>query len=257
MCHYKLNDMNILTYAQFALLLFVTVSCTAQNPPGARIEIPGGTTKDFGTVSHTDRLDHNFILRNAGRDTVVVTDVKAACGCTGVMVSGRTMPPGGVAEVAVRFVPPRTSNGTVSKSVSVYIEGAEHAVYVLRVSADVKSAFESDPPLVDVGSIAVNAKTTASFDLINASAEPKSVVAAQSALAIEYHGLDGNSPPEVRHLEGVSIEPMEFELEPGGRKTVTVHFTPPFAGKVMGAIVLYSENETRQVEFTGAAQRAR
>ncbi|MCZ7558413.1 MAG: DUF1573 domain-containing protein [Bacteroidia bacterium] len=236
-------------------ILLLGTSCEAQKPAGDVLDIEGGSTKHFGTVTHKDRLEHNFVLRNKGADTIRITDVKAACGCTAVMVSGSTVAPGGSATVSVQFTPPRTTNGHVSKSVSVYAEGAGRPVYVLRIEADVLSAFEAEPALVDVGSSAIGKAVTATFRLKNRSDQTQSIMAVQSALAIEYRGLDGDGPPEVRPLDGVTIEPKEFELAAGASRDITVRFTPSFGGKVMGSAVFYAADETRQVEFTGLVKR--
>lgn len=248
--------MNASIRALALALIVLSTSCTAQNPPAETLEVEGGLTKNFGTVTHKDRLEHNFILRNKGNDTIRITNVKAACGCTAVMVSGSTVPPAGSATVSVQFTPPRTTNGHVSKSVSVYAEGTQRPVYVLRIEADVQSAFESDPALVDLGKAVINKEVTASFSIKNTSGEKQSIAAVQSALAIEYRGLDGDSPPEVRPIDEVVIDPKVFELEPGAAQTITVRFTATFGGKVIGSVVLYAPDETRQVEFAGTVQRA-
>ena len=208
------------------LILLLSVSCTAQKRPVPSLEVEGGPTWNFGKVTHKDRLDHNFVLRNNGGDTVRIANVKAACGCTAVMVSGSTIAPGGTATVSVQFTPPRTTNGHVSKSVSVYVEGEQRPAHILRIEADVESALASDPALVDLGTMTINKAIKATFSLMNLSGEVQKIVAVQSALAIEYRGLDGGNPPEVRPLEGVVIEPKEFTLEPGAQQTITIRFTP-------------------------------
>jgi hypothetical protein len=251
----KRTNMNRTLHLLLLPLLLLTTSCEAQKPAGDALEIEGGPVKHFGTVTHKDKLDHNFVLRNTGADTIHITNVKAACGCTAVMVSGRTVAPGGNAVVSVQFTPPRTSNGHLSKSVSVYTEGAGRPIYVLRIEADVLSGFEAEPPMVDVGGTVVGKAITATFRLKNRTSEAQHIMATQSALAIEYRGLDGDGPPEVRPLEGVSIEPKEFELAPGAAQEITVRFTPPFGGKLMGSAVFYAADETRQVEFTGQVKK--
>jgi len=238
-----------------AMLLFGTMSCEAQsdaNRDARRIlEVDGGLVKNFGTVTHKDRLDHTFVLRNPSSDTVVIEEIKASCGCTPVMLSGKTVAPGGTASVGVKFAPPRTSNGRVSHGVSVFVEGVPGTALVLRVEADVRSSFESEPELVDAGTLPVRREAIVTFLLRNVSDETQYIMTGQSALMIEYRGMDQNGPPEVRPISGVTISPMEFSIEPDSAREITVQFTPQLIGKLMGSVVFYAQDETRQVEFTG------
>jgi hypothetical protein len=168
------------------------------------------------------------------------------------MVSGSTLAPDGTALVSVNFVAPRTSNGKQSKSVSVYIQGMPGPVAVLRVEADVRSAFSTPSEPLDVGALRVNKPVETTVVLENRSAEEQTIDYTQSALAVEYRGLDGSAPPEVRPLDDVEFDPKKFVLAAGERREVRVRFTPRIAGKLMGAVVFYALDETRQVEFAGS-----
>lgn len=239
-------------FAFLLVLLACGTSCEAQPKPAIPLVVEGGPTWNFGQVTHKEKREHTFVLRNISNDTVRITSVKPACGCTAVMVSGSTLAPDGTALVSVNFVAPRTSNGKQNKSVSVYIQGMPGPVAVLRVEADVLSAFHTPTEPLDLGALRVNKPVDATVLLENRSAEEQTIDYTQSALAVEYRGLDGNAPPEVRPLDEVEFEPKKFTLAAGERREVRVRFTPRIAGKLMGAVVFYALDETRQVEFAGS-----
>jgi len=58
---------------------------------------------DFGKVKQAAVLKHTFQLKNTGKDTLIINNVRPSCGCTGTLVSSREIPPGGSSEIEVTF----------------------------------------------------------------------------------------------------------------------------------------------------------
>lgn len=239
-------------------LVFLTTllaACNAQVPPGPKLAVENGTTFDFGPISHSSRPSHRFTLRNTSADTVRIIKVNAACGCTAAMVSGSTLAPGASATVDVQFTPPRTSNGRVSKSISVYTENDVQKQYVLRIEADIQSAFSVTPTIVALDTIITRNIATAVVTLTNVSADTQRIHMVQGTLAVEYRGYDGAQPPQVLDIDQVQTAPAEFVLAPGAEQEITVRFSPTHEGRILGSVVMYAKDESRQVEFTGVIRR--
>lgn len=241
------------------LLLLITVlfnSCNAQvKDDGPKLAVEGGVTHDFGKITHAQRPEHRFSLRNISDDTVRIVSVKASCGCTAAVVSGSTLPPGAVATVDVQFTPPRTTNGRTSKSISVYTEGDVQKMYLLRVEAEIQSSFTVEPKMVQMDTLITRNAASATLRLTNVSKDTQRISMVQGALAVENRGYDGAQPPQVLNIDDVKATPEEFILAPGAAQEITVRFFPLHEGKLMGSLVIYAKDESRQVEFTGFLRR--
>ena len=62
-----------------ALTLFLLGASTALAQP--KIGFPGAPW-DFGQVLQDQAVSHQFEIRNTGKDTLFISRVKPACGCT-------------------------------------------------------------------------------------------------------------------------------------------------------------------------------
>jgi hypothetical protein len=243
------------SYTSLLLAALLTVSCDAQVHDGPRLLVEGGTTHSFGTITHADRPDHRFTLRNTSSDTVRIVNVRASCGCTAAVVSGSTLPPDGQATIDVRFTPPRTTLGHVSKTISVYTEGDPQKMYLLRVEADIESHFSVDPVKVQMDTLITRNAAKTTVTLTNVSKDTQRIVQIQGVLSVEHRGYDGKQPPQMLAIDDVTASPGAFDLAPGESQEITVRFFPIHEGKLMGSMVIYAGPETRQVEFTGVLRR--
>ncbi|MBR9979140.1 MAG: DUF1573 domain-containing protein [Bacteroidetes bacterium] len=233
------------------LLLLSSTGCIGQKPQGPCLIIEGGATLSLGEITHLDNPEYRFVLRNTCSDTVRITGVEAGCSCTPVSVTGTTLPPGGEASIDLQFIPPRTTNGPVSKTISVFTEGDRVDRYVLRVEADIQSFFSVTPGHVDMDTLLTRQAATVTVRLTNLSSDSQEVVEVQGALSVEHRGHDGTAPPQVIPVDELEASPRAFILPPGGFRDITVRFVPAYGGKLMGSLVLYTLPETLQVEFSG------
>ena len=240
------------THFILPILCLLLTSCSAQEKPsGDCLTIEGGDTHEFGSITHGDKPSHAFVFHNACEDTVRFTAVKASCSCTAALPDRELLPPGESTEIKVTFYPPRSTNGHVQKSVSVYVDDEARPRFLLRVEADIESGFTATPEKVDLGSVPVGAPAEATLRLENISGETREIVAVQCVLSIEFRGENGDAAPQVVPVTNAAGEPASFTLEAGAARDLTVRFTPQMKGKLMGSVVIYSGPEARQVEFTG------
>lgn len=239
----------------FPLLIFIlasTVSCSAQEEEALScLELEGGGKHDFGGITHSDKPAHRFVLRNVCDDTVRITHVKAACGCTAASLAGGTIAPGGSATVDVTFYPPRSTNGHISKSVAVWVQGGKQQQYLLRVEADIRSNFSTAPEKVELGAIGKGAVTESVVRLTNTSDREQEITEILSGFSIESRGDSGEAPPRVLPVTEAEFIPRQFTLAPGDTQDITIRLTPQHAGRLMGSMIIYAGAENRQVEFSG------
>lgn len=242
-------------YLPIIITLILSTACNAQEHQGPKLVVVGGGTHDFGTLTHADRPEHRFTLRNVSPDTVRIASVRASCGCTAAMVSGSTMPPGGEATIDVRFTPIRSTNGRVRKTISVYTENDMQKMYLLAIEADVRSSFVSDPEKADLDTLVTRNIATAVLKLTNVSADTQRIVQVQGVLSVENRGYDGRQSPQMMAIDDVQASPAAFVLAPGETQEVVIRFFPLNEGKLMGSVVFYAGEENRQVEFGGTIRR--
>ena len=60
-------------------------------------------THDYGFIMQGDKVKHDFHFRNIGDDDLLITRVKASCGCTTPDYPKDVIPPGGSGKIAVVF----------------------------------------------------------------------------------------------------------------------------------------------------------
>ncbi len=96
---------------------------------------------DFGVVSDTRTYSAGFRFTNTGDETLVISEVKPACGCTVPTLSRTTFVPGDGDVIAVEF-DPAGQHGTADKYIAVASNAADGLIR-LRVSALIR-------PLLDV-----------------------------------------------------------------------------------------------------------
>ena len=77
---------------------------------GARIEVPE-RIKDFGEVVSGTLLEHDFVIRNSGTETLEILKLRPSCGCTAAVLGdgNKRIPPGGSTTVRVSY----TAKGAV------------------------------------------------------------------------------------------------------------------------------------------------
>lgn len=122
----------------------------------ARLEVPE-TDFRFGYAPQNAKIAHNYWLRNAGPDTLHLSDVRPGCGCTKAPLKKRVLAAGDSTDVEVIFSTGAYSSNT-RKSASI-IADVPHMVPPLTFSAfpvknvDSLTPFTVSPPLVNLDSL--------------------------------------------------------------------------------------------------------
>ena len=126
----------------FASLGFYSKGCFSQGETGNDIfRLPTQDTEgeyfwDFGTVEEGSILEHTFIIKNELRNTLNIKDLQASCLCTVSEVSTKSIPPGGSAEVKVKF-DTQDRTGRVTQYIYVTTDDIYHPFHKLTVTAEI------------------------------------------------------------------------------------------------------------------------
>jgi hypothetical protein len=107
---------------------------------------------NFGTVSQGQKVEHDFVIRNAGDADLVIQRVAPSCGCTAAAMSASAIKPGTSEKIKVTF---NTAGffGSKTKSVSVLTNARNQAELVLKLQGVIERHVIVSPDRLGFGDI--------------------------------------------------------------------------------------------------------
>jgi hypothetical protein len=165
--------MPIRTRIRIGLALALSVSGAPAALAQSRIAFPGSPW-DFGQVLQDQSVSHQFEIKNTGKDTLFISRVKPACGCTSAPLTRDVVAPNESIWLDVTFNTKKFS-GEVTKSVAVFCNDPENPQATFQFSADVTSQRSRVAPLIepaDLGQLAPNMEGQTSIAFVNLGQEP-------------------------------------------------------------------------------------
>jgi hypothetical protein len=204
----------------------------------------------FGEVRQSSTVEHTFVFRNDCKEVVEIGSVRSSCGCTSVILSEKTVQPGGEARILAKFTPPRGSRGKVSKTVSVYLAGEQKSHTVLRVTALVNCDIEIDPSYVTFTGAVVGKRSFVQSRIKNVSDRDILVMARSVSLTSYPADRDAAGGTNIP-LIGGTVTPELLRLAPGEHGTFTIGVTPEYEGQFNGSVGLKIGNEENVIFLFG------
>lgn len=128
----------------FTALLFAGATTFAQtdtNPDAAVIDFEY-ETYDFGNLNEGDDAEVDFTFTNTGKDKLIITNVKASCGCTTPYWSKEPVQPGETGKITARY-DTKNKSGSFNKAITI-TSNAEPGTTRIFIKGDVKKAPEND-----------------------------------------------------------------------------------------------------------------
>lgn len=104
-----------------------TTSATATDPTAMTSETPSGPTTtvvfseerfNFGTVAAGEKVQHNFKIKNTGKEPLIISNASSSCGCTVPEWPKEPIAPGKSGEIQVVF-DSNGKSGAQSKRVTI------------------------------------------------------------------------------------------------------------------------------------------
>jgi hypothetical protein len=128
--------MKQIVYVFTAMLLATSIAFAQDDAPDAPVLSITEDAYDFGTIKESEgAVSHTFIVKNEGKQPLVITRVIPSCGCTSPDWTKEPIAPGETGEVVITFNPSGRS-GPFTKTVSVYSNGKKGS-YVLVIKGEV------------------------------------------------------------------------------------------------------------------------
>lgn len=91
-------------------------------------------TFDAGKVRQGERVEHQFVLKNAGDQVLRITEARPTCDCT-ITEYPPEVPPGGEGKITVRIKTENLPPGPISKSITIGTDdpGADRTVLQVKM----------------------------------------------------------------------------------------------------------------------------
>ncbi len=154
-------------------LIIASVFCASIALAQPKIEIEGGVKFDFGDIFRGNKVDRKLVVKNTGNQTLEISRVEAACGCTGTLVSNSSIPPGKTGEVMVSFNSQNFS-GKTRKTVTIH-SNAPSTPTLVEFEANVIQEIAVNPQQFWFRDAEVGRAVKATITLTNNSKEPVSL----------------------------------------------------------------------------------
>ena len=121
-----------------AFLIFYNIQNKSSQPPKISIS---EEEWDFGKVKEDERPVHIFTIKNIGREELIISRVRSACGCVATMLSSDNIQPGKSAELKITFNPTGyeglTKQNIYIESNSILVESGleyiKHEIYSIKI----------------------------------------------------------------------------------------------------------------------------
>lgn len=237
----------ILSVSAFvAILTAFSISAYAQSDqPQAPVpqedfscfKLDGDLNFNFGVVDQNETVEHTFVFKNNCDKVIHIDRAQASCGCTAAVLSEKDINPGGEAKINVKFTPPKLTSGSVTKTVSVFIQGDSRPHSVIRFTADVKTDIALEPRYLNLYGATVGQQITGKATITNKTDQPMAMedpqISVQSYTDTSSTGTRGAVAIPVNN---VVVTPKAFTLEPNETKEITVTLTPQYKGQLNGNI---------------------
>lgn len=132
----------------FSFLFFVLLAAGAMAQDAVAKFKWDSPEYDFGKIPKDIPVSHEFNFTNAGKETLIITDAKASCGCTTPTWTKSPIPPGGSGMVKATFN--ATTMGMFNKSVTV-TANVEGGTSILIIKGEVLEKSEVKGPTIPAG----------------------------------------------------------------------------------------------------------
>lgn len=111
------------------------------NPP--RIEI-ANPVFNFGTALEGQHVTHDFVIKNAGKTELIITNVHTSCGCTVATPAKQHLAPGESVELPVTF-DTSFQKGAKVREITVFSNDPKSPQTIVTLQGTVKLLVEADP----------------------------------------------------------------------------------------------------------------
>jgi len=149
-----------------------------QSGPRAQVDVPE-THFNFGRVSVGGTGNHNFLLRNTGMATLVLTKGATSCTCTVSDFDGggtgdgssQTVPPGGQTSVRIEWKG-KGSGGAFRQRATIFTNDPARPEIAFEIEGDVIPSWKAVPAMIGLSGLSPGESTAVTFNLYTYAKDP-------------------------------------------------------------------------------------
>lgn len=197
---------------------------------------------NFGQIYKGQKVEHIYRFENRGKDILEIKKVKTSCGCTAVILTNDTIPPGETGKIKATFSS-GSVNGNIKKSITVLSNDPATPKYRLTISGKIIKDLIINPEHIDFGSVSVNAESSKTVT-IKSQTEPdfkiKKIIPSKpfiDAKIIEEENGEYNIKVALKHNPVIGRFSGGIYLETNSQIQQKVNI--PFFGEIEGDISTY------------------
>lgn len=190
----------------------------------SKIEIVGGTNFDFGDMYVGTKTEKKLTIKNKGKDTLVINNVQASCGCTATLLSERLIPAGKSATLNVGF-DSKGFDGKVHKTVTITSNDSANSPLHINFSANITSALKFDPQFIYFQQIKSDSTATMKITVKNNTSEAIEILSAQ------------------HKVQGLQVDIMQRKLMPNESTQLSVTYAAFSEGMIQGEVTLNTNHK--------------
>jgi hypothetical protein len=179
---------------------------------------------DFGEVLRGQSVKHTFVFKNSGDAMLVVDRVKSTCGCTGVLLSEKNIPPGAEGTIKATFNSSRF-RGHVEKRILLYSNDPSGKPMSFTMTGRVTLPIEINPPRIALGRVLAGQSKSVTVELTNNLERPIKLVNLQATntafrAEVDKRNLASGESTELRLI----AEPVPATVHLNG--AIIIRFEP-------------------------------
>lgn len=208
------------------LIVFI-ICClmiTAISYSQSKIEVVGGTNFDFGDMYVGTKTEKKITIKNKGKDTLVINNVQASCGCTATLLSERMIPAGKSATLNVGF-DSKGFDGKVHKTVTINSNDSASSPLQITFSANITTVIKFDPQYIYFQQIKSDSTATMKITVKNNTKEAIEILSAQ------------------HKVQGLQVDIMQRKLMPNESTQLSVSYAAFSEGMIQGEVTINTNNK--------------
>lgn len=185
----------------------------------------------FGKIAPGTVVEHDFIYRNKGNDTLVIDNVRPTCGCTAAQPTKKRLAKGEEGKIHISFNS-KGFTGNIEKSIRVMSNDPKNGTAMLRFTGTIAVEVQTSPVSIFVQQKKGEEIPPQVIEVKNLSGKPLNIIAVECSSP----ALTTNTPASV----------LPIEIAKDSRLIVTVKIDPTSLEKSwqeVGNILIKTDNK--------------
>ena len=189
-----------------------------------KIKAVPGTNIDFGDVYEGTKVERVVTIKNVGTDTLLISEVKAQCGCTATLMTEKKLAPSDSGKLSITFDTHNYGGQKAIKHVYVSSNDTSNAKYTIEFTANVLNVLDVAPKFLSFDSSKLESTYVKTVTISNPGKESLKILSVETK------------------FDQMKVNLMKNQLMPGEQTQLQAVFHPTKSGTFQGSIDLTTNN---------------